>query len=85
MENSKKDFSFEKGIERLENIVHTLEKGEIEIDKALELFEEGIGLTKNCNNKLEAIENKITILIQEDGNMKEQKFDINGDEKEYGI
>lgn len=54
--------SFEQAIKRLEEIVKALESGEIELEKALSLFEEGTKLTRICAKKLEKIEKKIEIL-----------------------
>jgi len=54
--------SFEQAIKRLEEIVRELESGEIEIEKALSLFEEGTKLTRICAKKLAKIEKKIEIL-----------------------
>jgi len=53
---------FEDAIKRLENIVKELESGEIEIEKALTLFEEGTRLSRICANKLTKIEKRIEIL-----------------------
>jgi exodeoxyribonuclease VII small subunit len=54
--------SFEDSIKRLEEIVKELENGDIEIEKALTLFEEGMRLAKLCAQKLAHVERKIEIL-----------------------
>jgi exodeoxyribonuclease VII small subunit len=54
--------SFEDSIKRLEEIVKELENGDIEIEKALTLFEEGMRLSKLCAQKLAHVERKIEIL-----------------------
>lgn len=54
--------SFEQALKRLEEIVRELEKGEIEIEKALTLFEEGTRLSRICSSKLSKIERRIEIL-----------------------
>ncbi len=54
--------TFEEAIKRLEEIVRELESGEIEIEKALTVFEEGIRLSKICAKKLSTIERRIEIL-----------------------
>lgn len=67
--------SFEEQIEQLENIVKELEKGELSLEDSVTKFEEGIKISKECNKMLEKAEKKITILVNQDGEMKEEKFD----------
>jgi exodeoxyribonuclease VII small subunit len=59
---------FEDALKRLEAIVKDLESGEIEIERALSLFEEGTKLSRICAKKLLKIEKRIEILKKgEDG------------------
>ncbi len=51
--------TFESSLKRLEAIVETLEQGEVSLDEALELYEEGIELSKFCGEKLKAVELKL--------------------------
>lgn len=53
---------FEKVLEELEQIVARLDKGNLSLEESLKLFEEGIKLSRFCNNKLEEAERKIEIL-----------------------
>ena len=53
------ELKFEKAIQRLEKIVDDLEKGELDIDKSLEIFEEGIKMSRVCSKKLNEAEAKI--------------------------
>ena len=53
------EIKFEKAIQRLEKIVDDLEKGEMDIDKSLEIFEEGIKMSRVCSKKLNEAEAKI--------------------------
>ena len=69
--------SFESQIENLEKIVAELENGELSLDESVSKFEEGIKISKECNKTLEEAEKKITILINNDGETKEQEFKIN--------
>ncbi len=55
---------FEKAMQRLEQIVEDLEKGELDIDKSLEIFEEGIKMSRECSKKLSEAEAKIEKLTQ---------------------
>lgn len=57
-----KNISFEEAIARLEAVVRELENGGLPLEKALELFAEGIELTKVCRRSLEATEQRIAIL-----------------------
>jgi exodeoxyribonuclease VII small subunit len=58
------EIKFEKAIQRLEKIVDDLEKGELDIDKSLEIFEEGIKMSRVCSKKLNEAEAKIEKLNQ---------------------
>ena len=50
------EIKFEKAMTRLENIVEELERGDLDIDKSLEIFEEGIKMSRLCSNKLNEAE-----------------------------
>lgn len=58
------EIKFEKAMNRLEHIVEELEKGELDIDKSLEIFEEGIKMSRVCTKKLNEAEQKIEKLTQ---------------------
>ena len=58
------EVKFEKAIQRLEKIVDDLEKGELDIDKSLEIFEEGIKMSRVCSKKLNEAEAKIEKLTK---------------------
>lgn len=65
--NKKKDsISFEKGIERLEQIVNDLDQNNVHLEKSLDLFKEGIELVKHCNNLLDSAEAKVKVLLEDD-------------------
>ena len=68
--------SFEKAMEQLEQIVQELESEELPLEKAIKKFEEGIKLSKFCNQKLEESEKKVTLLMEgQDGQLKEADRD----------
>ena len=75
--NEKK--SFEDNMEKLEKIVTDLEKGNLNLDDSVEKFEEGMKISKECNKILEEAEKKITILLEENGETKEQDFKVNNE------
>ena len=67
--------SFEEQMESLEKIVSELEKGDLNVDDSVAKFEEGIKISKECNKILEEAEKKITILVNKDGEIKEENFE----------
>ena len=72
---------FEEAMERLEQIVETLESGDLALDESLKIFEEGMALVNFCTKKLEEAEQKVTILIKEsEGKWTQQPFEA--EEKE---
>lgn len=72
--------SFEKAMAQLERIVQELESEELPLEKAIKKFEEGIKLSKFCNQKLEASEKKVTVLMEsQNGQLKEADRDISDD------
>ena len=54
--------TFEEAVERLEEIVKALESGKSGLDETLRLYEEGIALVRECNEKLDGAEQKIRML-----------------------
>ena len=71
----KKDLSFEESLKKLEEIVDILESGEINLEKSVKLYEEGMILKKNCDDKLKKIEAQIKKIKIENGKIK--KEDLN--------
>jgi exodeoxyribonuclease VII small subunit len=70
--------NFEDAIAELEKIVNELEKGELSLDDSVEMFQRGIELSKYCSKRLDDVERKITLLIEENGSTQEKSF-IPGD------
>jgi exodeoxyribonuclease VII small subunit len=58
------ELKFEKAMTRLESIVEELERGDLDIDKSLEIFEEGINMSRLCSKKLNEAEAKIEKLTK---------------------
>ena len=67
--------SFEENMEELENIVKELEEGNLNLEKSVEKFEEGMKISKACNEMLEDAEKKISILLEENDEIEETKFE----------
>ena len=70
---------FEESLSRLEKIVDELEKGDIPLDKALALFEEGIQLSGSCRKELESAEGKVEILLKQNGKHQAEAFEGAGE------
>ena len=66
---------FEECLERLEQIVGELEKGEISLERALGLFEEGIQLSNSCRQELEQAEGKVDVLLNRNGKLQPEAFE----------
>jgi exodeoxyribonuclease VII small subunit len=56
---------FEAALERLEQIVQKLERGELPLEESLVLYEEGIRLSRLCHSKLEEAEGRIEVLMKD--------------------
>jgi exodeoxyribonuclease VII small subunit len=73
--------SFESSLEELEQIVRQLEGGDLPLDRALELFEQGVRLSRECQKRLDEAERKVEILLRgSDGVYKPTPFEEPEDE-----
>ncbi|HZG51324.1 MAG TPA: exodeoxyribonuclease VII small subunit [Pyrinomonadaceae bacterium] len=59
--------NFESSLAALEKIVRELERGELPLEKSLELFERGVRLSRECQERLQEAERRIEVLLQRDG------------------
>ena len=71
------DITFENAIRQLDEIVRSLENGDIPLDEALALFEKGVKLTEVCSAKLTAAEKQIKLLVKDGDDMKKEDFTAN--------
>ncbi len=72
MDNPK---TFEASMQRLEEIVRTMERGELPLEQSLKLFEEGTALVRTCGTMLDEAEMKIVKLMKgPDGESVEQEL-----------
>lgn len=69
-----KTVKFEEGMKRLEKIVEEMEHGEMDLEKSLTLFEEGISLVRLCQSKLDEAKKKVEILVKKGEHMKPEAF-----------
>ena len=63
--SSAKPKTFETSLEELERIVRELEQGELTLEKSLELFEQGVKLSRDCQERLSQAERRIEILMRD--------------------
>lgn len=66
--------NFEENIEQLEKVVQELENGNLNLEDSIKKFEEGMKISKKCNDILEEAEKKITVLIKKDDDIQEEDF-----------
>lgn len=59
--------NFEASLASLEKIVRELERGELPLEKSLELFERGVRLSRECQERLQEAERRIEVLLQREG------------------
>ncbi|WP_322905424.1 exodeoxyribonuclease VII small subunit [Paenibacillus campi] len=78
------ELNFEQAMDRLEEIVSELEHGDVPLEKAIDLFQQGMKLSQVCGSKLEEVERKIEMIVEEDGELRKQPFQSaeSGDEIE---
>lgn len=88
--------TFESSLAALERIVRELERGELPLEKSLELFEEGVRLSRECQERLNAAERRIEVLLQDNdgrtfasalgaGDLARAGFDEAGDEEDESV
>ena len=65
---------FEEALEKLEEIVHRMEAGEMTLEDSLKAFEEGIKLSRLCAKKLDEADRRVEILLREEGALTAKPF-----------
>ena len=68
-------FDFEKALEELEELVSSMEDGKLSLEDSLQAFEKGIKLTRDCQAALKKAEQKVQVLINENGDTEELEFE----------
>ena len=74
MEKKEKELNFEEAMKQLEEIANVLENGNLSLDESVNKFEEGMKLSKKCNDYLDQAEKKITMLINNGDEVQEENF-----------
>ncbi|AGK54835.1 exodeoxyribonuclease VII small subunit [Bacillus sp. 1NLA3E] len=70
--------SFEEAMEKLEVLVERLEEGDVPLEEAISIYKEGMGLSKLCHDKLKQVEDSLTQILTDDGQIA--SFTINEEE-----
>lgn len=70
-----KSFPFEESLARLEALVEEMENGDLTLEDSLKKFEEGIKLTRECQQALKTAEQKVQMLVEKRGEPTELPFD----------
>ena len=79
---AKKSQSFEQSITRLDEIVRQLEQGNVPLEDALKLFQEGTALVDTCGKLLDKAEQKVAVMQENmQGELVEQPFDAEEEAK----
>jgi exodeoxyribonuclease VII small subunit len=66
--------TFESCLDELEKVVRELEGGDLALERSLELFERGMGLSDSCRKQLEAAETRVEMLIRNSGKLIAEPF-----------
>ena len=88
--------TFESSLAALERVVRELERGELPLEKSLELFEQGVKLSRECQERLSEAERRIEVLLQDDegrtfasalgaGDLSRAGFDAPVDEEDESV
>ncbi|MGB7727626.1 MAG: exodeoxyribonuclease VII small subunit [Candidatus Acidiferrum sp.] len=73
---------FERSLARLEEVVRKLESPQLSLDEAMKLFEEGVGLSRECQKQLEEAEGRVEILLKKaDGKLTAEAFEPESENK----
>ncbi len=74
MAAKKKAVDFEQSLQQLEALVTEMEKGDLSLEQSLKAFENGIQLTRECQTRLSEAEQKVEILLEQQGQLVSQPF-----------
>lgn len=79
-EKKKEDIKFEEAMNELEKIVESMQDGKLTLDESLKKFQEGVGLIRICQKRLDDAEGKINMLLKDsNGNIEEVPFKTGSD------
>lgn len=67
--------SFEEAFGRLEQIVQGLEEGDLPLEETLQLYEQGVALSRYCQDLLDRAEQRVVLLLEKEGEIREVPFE----------
>ncbi|MGI1679757.1 MAG: exodeoxyribonuclease VII small subunit [Cellvibrionaceae bacterium] len=73
--SSGKEIDFEKALSNLETLVTKMESGDLSLEESLRAFEEGVKLTRDCQSRLASAEQRVKVLMEQQGELVEADFD----------
>ena len=74
---AKKSYPFEASLEKLEKLVEKMEGGNLSLEESIKVFEEGVKLTKECQQALTRAEQKVKMLMDDNGEISSTDFEAN--------
>lgn len=80
MSDSAQQFEFETALEQLEQLVTQMESGQLTLEQSLQAFEQGVALTRQCQHTLSQAEQRVRLLVEQNGTSTEQPFQLDDDE-----
>lgn len=75
MAQQKKTPAFEQSLNNLQALVERLESGDLSLEESLATFEKGIALTRECQSALQDAEQRVHVLLEQNGTLTEQPDD----------
>ncbi|WP_339338634.1 exodeoxyribonuclease VII small subunit [uncultured Oceanicoccus sp.] len=81
MAKNKKSVDFEEALDQLEELVEDMENGDLTLEESLKAFEQGIKLTRECQTALSQAEQKVQMLVEENGKLKTIDLDDDFDDE----
>ena len=81
MPRDSKPPDFEQALSELESLVERLERGDVPLDEALRTFERGVALTRHCQARLQAAQQKVEILLKRSGQPQVEPFEETDEEE----
>jgi len=79
--DSAENVDFEAAIEQLDTIVTKMEAGGLSLEDSLEKFEQGIKLTRHCQQALKQAEQKVKVLLEKNGKIELTPFELDEDDE----
>ena len=78
--DDKEPYPFEQSLAKLEELVQRMEKGDLSLEDSLKTFEEGVKLTRECQQALAKAEQRVKLLVEQNGTLSQTDFDPGKDD-----